>query len=218
MAGLTDEQRARAEANKAAALAKRAALAAQIQIPPRDVTSQVAPERLRRLNFKRVEPRGRYVLLWVQSAQRAMHNDALEYAVQRANEHDVPLVAVFGSTAGFPHANERHLTFMYQGLVELRETLERTRGVQLLAYTPVGGGEPGEVIVAASAGAREVIVDAGYTRPLRDWRRTLANARTDSSPRLSATWWCPCTGLGEARGVRTRGCDAGPRSCRACPR
>ena len=124
MAGLTDEQRARAEANKAAALAKRAALAAQIQIPPRDVTSQVAPERLRRLNFKRVEPRGRYVLLWVQSAQRAMHNDALEYAVQRANEHDVPLVAVFGSTAGFPHANERHLTFMYQGLVELRETLE----------------------------------------------------------------------------------------------
>ena len=78
MAGLTDEQRARAEANKAAALAKRAALAAQIQIPPRDVTSQVAPERLRRLNFKRVEPRGRYVLLWVQSAQRAMHNDALE--------------------------------------------------------------------------------------------------------------------------------------------
>ena len=48
MAGLTDEQRARAEANKAAALARRAALAAQIQIPPRDdVTSQVAPERLR---------------------------------------------------------------------------------------------------------------------------------------------------------------------------
>ena len=172
MAGLTDEQRARAEANKAAALARRAALAAQIQIP--SVTSQVAPERLRRLNFKRVDQRGRYVLLWVQSAQRAMHNDALEYAVQRANEHDVPLVAVFGSTAGFPHANERHLAFMYQGLVELRETLERTRGVQLLAYTPVGGGEPGEVIVAASAGAREVVVDAGYTRPLRDWRRTLA--------------------------------------------
>ena len=106
MTGLTDEQRARAEANKAAALARRAALAAQIQIPPRDdVTSQVAPERLRRLNFKRVDPRGRYVLLSVQSAQRAMHNDALEYAVQRANEHDVPLVAVFGSTAGFPHAN-----------------------------------------------------------------------------------------------------------------
>ena len=63
------------------------------------------------------------------------------------------------------------------------------------------------MIVAASAGAREVIVDAGCTRPLRDWRRS-PNARTDSSPRLSATWWCPCTGLGEARGVRTRGCDA----------
>ena len=55
MAGLTEEQRARAEANKAAALARRAALAAQIP-PLRDVvTSQVAPERLRRLNFERVD-------------------------------------------------------------------------------------------------------------------------------------------------------------------
>ena len=174
MAGLTEEQRARAEANKAAALARRAALAAQIPPLRDDVTSQVAPERLRRLNFERVDPRGRYVLLWVQSAQRAMHNEALEYAVQRANEHDLPLVAVFGSTAGFPHANERHLAFMYRGLIELRETLETSRGIQLLAYTPEGGGEPGEVIVAASAGAKEVVVDAGYTRPLRDWRRRVA--------------------------------------------
>ena len=173
MSGLTEEQRARAEANKAAALARRAALAAQIPLRD-DVTSQVAPERLRRLNFERVNPQGRYVLLWVQSAQRAMHNEALEYAVQRANEHDLPLVAVFGSTAGFPHANERHLAFMYRGLIELRETLETSRGIQLLAYTPEGGGEPGEVIVAASAGAKEVVVDAGYTRPLRDWRRHVA--------------------------------------------
>ena len=174
MAGLTEEQRARAEANKTAALARRAALAAQIPPLRDDVTSQVAPERLRRLNFERVDPRGRYVLLWVQSAQRAMHNEALEYAVQRANEHDLPLVAVFGSTAGFPHANERHLAFMYRGLIELRETLETSRGIQLLAYTPEGGGEPGEVIVAASAGAKEVVVDAGYMRPLRDWRRRVA--------------------------------------------
>ena len=174
MAGLTEEQRARAEANKAAALARRAALAAQIPPLRDDVTSEIAPERLRRLNFERVDPQGRYVLLWVQSAQRAMHNEALEYAVQRANEHDLPLVAVFGSTAGFPHANERHLAFMYRGLIELRETLETSRGIQLLAYTPEGGGEPGEVIVAASAGAKEVVVDAGYTRPLRDWRRHVA--------------------------------------------
>ena len=174
MAGLTEEQRARAEANKAAALARRAALAAQIPPLRDDVTSEIAPQRLRRLNFERVDPRGRYVLLWVQSAQRAMHNEALEYAVQRANEHDLPLVAVFGSTAGFPHANERHLAFMYRGLIELRETLETSRGIQLLAYTPEGGGEPGEVIVAASAGATEVVVDAGYTRPLRDWRRRVA--------------------------------------------
>ena len=120
-------------------------------------------------------------LLWVQSAQRAMHNEALEYAVQRANEHDLPLVAVFGSTAGFPHANERHLAFMYRGLIELRETLETSRGIQLLAYTPEGGGEPGEVIVAASAGA-----------PLRNG--TGAKTRgADCSPSGGV---CGCRGLG----------------------
>jgi deoxyribodipyrimidine photo-lyase len=36
----------------------------------------------------------------VQSAQRARHNEALEYAAQRANEHGVPLLAVFGATGG----------------------------------------------------------------------------------------------------------------------
>ena len=71
---------------------------------------------------------GRFVLLWVQSAQRARHNEALEFAVQRANEHDVPLLAVFGAMAGYPGASERHLGFMFEGLVELRQTLEATRG------------------------------------------------------------------------------------------
>ena len=45
---------------------------------------------------------------------------ALEFAVQRANEHNAPLLAVFGATGGYPGASERHLGFMYEGLVELR--------------------------------------------------------------------------------------------------
>ena len=48
----------------------------------------------------------------------------------------MPLVAVFGSTAGFPHANERP-GFHVPGTGRAEETLERTRGVQLWRTPPV---------------------------------------------------------------------------------
>ena len=41
---------------------------------------------------------GRYVLYWMQQSQRARVNHALEYAVRRAEELKLPVVAVFGPT------------------------------------------------------------------------------------------------------------------------
>lgn len=38
---------------------------------------------------------GDYVLYWMQETQRAEHNHALEYAVQRANELGQRLLVVF---------------------------------------------------------------------------------------------------------------------------
>ena len=110
------------------------------------------------------------MLLWVQSAQRARHNESLEFAAQRAVATRKPLVAAFAGTGAFPWANERHLAFMYDGLCEMRLTLETQRNIQLLGFV----GDPGEVISAASANAAEVVVDGGYTRVLREWRRALA--------------------------------------------
>ena len=102
------------------------------------------------------------MLLWVQSAQRARHNESLEFAAQRAVATRKPLVAAFAGTGAFPWANERHLAFMYDGLCEMRLTLETQRNIQLLGFV----GDPGEVISAASANAAEVVVDGGYTRVL----------------------------------------------------
>ena len=168
--GMTEEQRRRAEANRAAAPVRRAAALAAQAAPPSPRTPVVPDVRCRRLNFKPPRPDGRFVLLWVQSAQRAKHNEALEFAAQRANERGVPLLAVFAGTGDFPHANESHLAFMYEGLCQLRETLETERGVRLLAFC----GDPGEVILAASARATEVVVDAGYVRVVRKWRQRVA--------------------------------------------
>ncbi|MBA2352678.1 MAG: deoxyribodipyrimidine photolyase, partial [Burkholderiales bacterium] len=45
---------------------------------------EISQPRLQRLN-QRDQRKGNYVLYWMQQAQRADYNDALEYAIQSAN-------------------------------------------------------------------------------------------------------------------------------------
>ena len=61
----------------------------------------IQEERISQLNDKDVQD-GDYVLYWMQEAQRAGYNHALDYAVQRANELEQPLLVVFGLTADYP--------------------------------------------------------------------------------------------------------------------
>jgi len=44
----------------------------------------------------------------MQQPQRAEHNDALEYAVERANEMGLPVLAAFALMDDYPEANARH--------------------------------------------------------------------------------------------------------------
>jgi deoxyribodipyrimidine photo-lyase len=75
----------------------------------------IEPERIQALND--LEPRkGRYVLYWMQAAQRVRYNHALEHAVREANARGVPVVVYFGLTDSFPGANLRHYRFMLEGL------------------------------------------------------------------------------------------------------
>ena len=130
-------------------------------------------ERIRRLNSSpsREGEDGRYVVYWIQAAHRATHNDALEYAVARANLLGVPVVAVFCSTANYPEASERHVGFMYEGLCEMYESL-KSRGIEMFSVACA----PPEAVVAASERACEIVVDGGYLRLLRQWRTRLANS------------------------------------------
>ena len=132
-------------------------------------TSQVHEDRVRRLDDGR-EPRrdGSHVLYWMQASGRAEHNDALEFAVQTANDHGVPLHVVFGLTADYPQASARHYRFLLEGLAEVAGALAR-RGIPFA----VRRGTPVDVAVAAADGAVEVVVDRGYLRHLVAWREQL---------------------------------------------
>ena len=64
-------------------------------------TREIQEERVRRLNGEGVRGGG-YVLCWMQQAQRAEYNHALEYAVQHANKLGQPLLAASVSRTTTP--------------------------------------------------------------------------------------------------------------------
>ena len=129
----------------------------------------IQPERIRRLDKK--DPRdGEYVLYWMQAAARAGFNHALEYAVSRANELSRPLVVFFGLTDDFPGANARHYTFLLEGLRETEDDL-RDRGIRLV----VKRCSPEVGVVELGRRASLVVVDDGYLRIQRKWRRASAS-------------------------------------------
>ena len=124
----------------------------------------VQKERITALNNRPIR-RGRYVLYWMQAAQRAEYNHALEYAIERADELGRPVVAVFGITDNYPEANLRHYYFMLEGLRETQKALE-SKGIRLV----VRHQSPETAAVELGGRASLVVVDAGQLRIQRKWR------------------------------------------------
>jgi len=114
---------------------------------------------------------GRYVLYWMQAAQRARCNHALEHAIDRANELKKPVVVAFGLTADFPEANARHYHFMLEGLREIVDEL-KDRGIQML----VQAQSPARCIPDLAREACLVVVDDGCLRVQQQWRAEVAEA------------------------------------------
>lgn len=128
----------------------------------------IQKERVRALNQKPVS-KGTYVLYWMQASQRAEYNQALEYAILKANELHQPLIVFFGITDHFPEANERHYTFMLEGLRETQRSL-RERKIQMVIRHE--SPEKGAIRMAKKASL--VVVDRGYLRIQRQWRECVA--------------------------------------------
>lgn len=127
---------------------------------------------MRRLNDKPVAA-GKYVLYWMQQSQRTEWNHALEFAVERANVLDLPLLVGFGLTAKYPDANLRHYVFMLEGLAETAVSLRRRRIKFALQV-----GDPAEVALRLGHGAAEIVCDRGYLRVQKHWRaRVVEKAR-----------------------------------------
>jgi deoxyribodipyrimidine photo-lyase len=137
--------------------------------PPADLYPGIQAERVQVLSAADVREGGRYVLYWMQQAQRAEFNHALEYAVHRANELGLPLLVAFGLMDDYPEANLRHYHFLVHGLADVAAALRRRD----IAFV-VQRGAPDEVALRLAADAALVVCDRGYLRPQRAWRERVA--------------------------------------------
>lgn len=108
---------------------------------------------------------GSYVLYWMQTAQRAWYNHALEYAIEEANARKQPLVTLFVLMDRYPEGRARHYAFMLEGLIDTQNDLKE-RGIAFILEK----GDPLQALDQWGETASLLITDGGYLAHERNWR------------------------------------------------
>jgi len=129
----------------------------------------IDPRRITKLNQSPTHPDAQYVLYWMQASQRTQQNHALEYAVQRANELELPLLVVFVLTADVPETNWRFKQFMLEGIRDVSRSLKK-RNIGFVLRV----GDMADQVLDLSQQAALVVTDRGYLRFQKKWRRAVA--------------------------------------------
>lgn len=110
-----------------------------------------------------------YIIYWMQAAQRSENNPALNYAIEKANEIQVPLLVFFNLTDQFPDANYRHYNFMLEGLKEVKSNLY-DKGIKFI----IQKGNPINNLKKLSKNAVIIVTDRGYLKVEREWKRNIS--------------------------------------------
>ena len=117
---------------------------------------------------------GKCVVYWMQRAQRATDNPALDAAIAAANELKRPIAVFFGLHPKYPNANQRHYTFLLQGLEETKRKIE-ARGAAFV-FRPF----PDHDLLRFCDEVKPCLV-VGDENPMREpegWRRSAARKLT----------------------------------------
>jgi deoxyribodipyrimidine photo-lyase len=118
----------------------------------------VQPERVRALNNSDDRPGASYVLYWTQMNRRAAWNHALAYAIDLANERDLPLLVYEGLTCTYKHANDRLHTFMLQAVPENAKAFRELHAGYFF-YLRVRRSSPNDVFYRLAERAACVVTD-----------------------------------------------------------
>lgn len=122
--------------------------------------------RLQHIKDGKLNKNKKHVLYWMQQSQRVDYNHALNHAIKMANTYGLPVVVVFALDESYKEANERSYTFMLEGLKEVKETLIKL-GITFVLKI----GEITKTIVNLANEAQALVMDKGYLRQQRSWRK-----------------------------------------------
>ena len=115
-------------------------------------------------------PDGKCIVYWMQRAERALDNPALDVAVEVANALELPVLVYFSAISNFPHANLRHYVFLNQGLADIEEDLQQ-RQIGFIVRRPPNNSLQ---TLLAEVNAAMVIGDENPCREPERWRKVLA--------------------------------------------
>lgn len=114
--------------------------------------------RVTKLNQSKLNTKGRYVLYWMQMFKRASHNYALNFAIQMANERQLPLVVYEGLKFYYPWANDRIHTFILEGVAEKQAEFSE-RGIRYIFYLQRNKRDPRNTVAKLAREAALVVTD-----------------------------------------------------------
>ena len=115
-------------------------------------------ERVQLLNDKKENKKAKYVLYWMQMFKRTTHNHALKFAIEQANERDLPLVVYEGLKYYYPWASDRLHTFILEGVEEKRKAFEKF-GITYVFYLQKDKKSPKQTVKKIAKDAAIFVTD-----------------------------------------------------------
>ena len=115
-------------------------------------------ERVQLLNDKTENKKAKYVMYWMQMFKRTTHNHALKFAIEQANERDLPLVVYEGLKFYYPWASDRLHTFILEGVEEKRKAFEKL-GITYIFYLQKDKKSPKQTVKKIAKDAAILVTD-----------------------------------------------------------
>jgi deoxyribodipyrimidine photo-lyase len=115
-------------------------------------------ERTKLLNEKEVNKKAKYVMYWMQIFKRTHDNHALKFAIEKANELDLPLLVYEGLKFYYPWASDRIHTFILEGVEEKRKAFEKL-GITYIFYLQKDDKSPKQTVKKIAKDAALLVTD-----------------------------------------------------------
>jgi deoxyribodipyrimidine photo-lyase len=145
----------------------------------------VNKKRIHQVNQAEVK-RNSYVAYWMQSAQRLEYNQALGFAIEKANQLKQPLLIFFLVDLDYPEAEFGHFEFMFTGLKELQKKLKQADfNFYILSY------HKPEQLKKILDDASLLVSEKSYLKNLQSWKKSIADLLTVPFYLIETNLICP---------------------------